>query len=199
MRKTFELAKNKQDHQACAQIVEHFRGQLAGFVNNRLSHKLREVIDVDDVVQDTFARAFQRLDQINWQGEKAFASWLCGIALNVVRESSRRYLKIDVQKHEEDLAGDSATPSQHQRRDERFDRLKSALRGLSEDHRTVITLSRIQGLPTAEVAARMNRSVEATYQLLWRATKQLKDGFGDTESLRLPPRSIELEDEREKQ
>ena len=199
MQNTFELAKNKQDQQAYGQIVEHFRGQLAGFAGNRLSHKLREVIDVDDVVQDTFARAFQRLDQINWQGEKAFSSWLCGIALNVIRESSRRYLKVDIQSHEQELAGSSATPSQHQRRDERFDRLKSALRNLSEDHRNVIKLSRIQGLPTAEVAARMNRSVEATYQLLWRATKQLKEGFGDTESLRLPPRSIELEDEHGQQ
>ena len=43
----------------------------------------------------------------------------------------------------------------------------------------------------------MNRSVEETYQLLWRATKQLKEVFGDTKSLRLPARSIELENERD--
>ena len=103
-----------------------------------------------------------------------------------MREASRHYLKIDIEKRNPELAGSSGTPSRHQRRDERFERLKPALNQLSKDHREVITLSRIQGLPTTEVAIRMNRSVEATYQLLWRATKQLKEVFGDTESLRLP-------------
>lgn len=197
MDKLFHLAKNKRDDEARDELVRQFRGPLAAFVRTRLSKRLRKVIDVDDIVQDTFARAFQRLDRIQWQGEKAFSSWLCGIALNVVRESSRHYLKVDVESQNQEYAGSAATPSRHQRRDERFERLKTALNSLSEDHRQVITLSRIHGLPTKDVADRMNRSVEATYQLLWRATKQLKEVFGDTESLRLPARSIELENKRD--
>jgi len=197
MEKLFHLAKNERDEEAIDQIVGHYRGLLAGFVRARLSPRLRECVDVEDIVQDTFARAFQRLDQIQWQGEKAFSSWLCGIAMNVVRESSRHYLKIDIETRNQEYAGSTATPSRQQRRDERFERLKAALDQLSEDHREVITLSRLHGLPTKEVALRMNRSVEATYQLLWRATKQLKEVFGDTESLRLPARSIELENERD--
>ena len=197
METLFNLAKNECDDGARDELVIQFRGPLAAFVQTRLSDRLREVVDVDDIVQDTFARAFQRLDRIEWQGEKAFSSWLCGIALNVVRESARHYLKIDVESRNPEHAGSDATPSRDQRRDERFERLKSALNRLSDDHREVLTLSRIQGLPAKDVADRMNRSVEATYQLLWRATKQLKEVFGDTESLRLPARSIELENERE--
>ena len=197
MEKLFQLAKNGRDDEALDQIVGHYRGPLAGFVRARLSHRLREFVDVEDIVQDTFARAFQRLERIEWQGEKAFSSWLCGIAMNVLRESSRHYLKIDIETRNQEYAGSTATPSRHQRRDERFERLKAALNQLSDDHREVITLSRIHGLPTKEVGERMNRSVEATYQLLWRATKQLKEVFGDTESLRLPARSIELESERD--
>ena len=197
MEKLFLLAKNECDDEARDALTVQFQGPLSAFVRSRLSDRLREVIDVDDVVQDTLARAFQRLDRIQWQGEKAFSSWLCGIALNVVRESSRHYLKINIESRNQEYAASAATPSRHQRRDERFERLKSALNQLSEDHRQVITLSRIHGLPAKEVAARMNRSVEATYQLLWRATKQLKEVFGDTESLRLPARSIELENKRD--
>ena len=191
----FLLAKHERNDEACSRLVVHFRSQLEGFVRSRLSPNLREIVDAEDIVQDTFARSFQRLDRIQWQGEKAFFSWLCGIAVNVLREASRQYLKIDVESRNRQLADSTSTPSRHERRSDRFERLKTALQQLSEDHRKVITLSRIQGLPAKEVAQRMNRSVDATYQLLWRATKQLKEAFGDTESLRLPPRSIELENQ----
>ena len=87
MENLFKLAKNDRDNEARNEIVAHYRSQLAGFIRVRLSPRLREVVDVDDIVQDTFARAFQRLDNFQWQGEKAFSSWLCGIALNVLRES----------------------------------------------------------------------------------------------------------------
>ncbi len=41
-----------------------------------------------------------------------------------------------------------------------------------------------------EIAERMNRSEEAVRQLLARALKKLKAGFGDTESLHLPDSSL---------
>ena len=56
---------------------------------------------------------------------------------------------------------------------------------LSEEHRTVLTLSRIDGLSIAEIAARMQRSESAVKNLLLRAMRQLKRCFGDTESLSL--------------
>ena len=197
MEEQFRLAKRERNDEARNRLVVHFRAQLEAFVRARLSPSLLGIVEAEDIVQDTFARSFQLLDRVQWQGEKAFFSWLCGIAVNVLREASRQYLKIDIESRNPQLAGSTTTPSRHKRRNERFERLKTALQQLSEDHRKVITLSRIQGLPAKEVAQRMNRSVEATYQLLWRATKQLKEEFGNTESLRLPPRSIELEDQRE--
>ena len=56
---------------------------------------------------------------------------------------------------------------------------------LSPDYRTVLRLSRMDGLSVKEIAVQMGRSESAVKNLLLRATKQLKLSFGDTESLNL--------------
>ena len=53
-------------------------------------------------------------------------------------------------------------------RNERFDRLEKALEQLSDEHRRVILLSRIDGLSMKEIAARMERSPDAVMKLLRR-------------------------------
>ena len=74
---------------------------------------------------------------------------------------------------------------------ERFDRLQEALDSLVPDQREVILLARIERVPMAEVAVRLRRSPGAVAQLLWRALKNLREQFGDTESLHLPDRRFQ--------
>ena len=80
-----------------------------------------------------------------------------------------------------------------QNREERFDRLEEALKSLSPDYQKVILLARVERLHLDEVAERMGRSRGAVRQLLWRALHELKNVFGETESLHLPPRSLNSE------
>jgi RNA polymerase sigma factor (sigma-70 family) len=68
--------------------------------------------------------------------------------------------------------------------------LQRALESLSPDHREVILLARVEGLSMKEIAERLHRSPNAVVQLLWRALKKLRDAFGETESLHLPPRRL---------
>jgi RNA polymerase sigma-70 factor (ECF subfamily) len=94
------------------------------------------------------------------------------------------------------LPVDDATPSKAMRRDERFDRLQSAIDRLSPDHRRVILLARIEGLQVKEIAKLMQRSESAVKSLLLRALKALQESFGDTESLGLPDRRLKQEEGR---
>ncbi len=87
------------------------------------------------------------------------------------------------------------SPSREMRRHERFDRLQASVGKLNEDHRQVILLSRIEGLRIREIAARMNRSETAIRSLLFRALKELRKSLAETESLRLPQRSLTEETE----
>ncbi len=56
----------------------------------------------------------------------------------------------------------------------------------------MIRLARFEKLRIDEIARRMNRSSNAVRKLLARALPELKQGFGDTESLHLPGRHLDL-------
>jgi RNA polymerase sigma factor (sigma-70 family) len=58
-------------------------------------------------------------------------------------------------------------------RKDRLALLEQALTKLSDDHREVVLLSKIEGLPAKEIAARMGRSENAVHLLLSRAIKRL--------------------------
>ena len=66
---------------------------------------------------------------------------------------------------------------------------------LAPDYRTVLKMVLEERLPLTEVAKRMGRTPNAISLLLLRATNKLKDAFGDTESLGLPPKDLKWRDE----
>ena len=150
--------------------------------------KLRDNLAVEELVQETFVIAFQSIEKFEWRGEGSLVAWLGGIARNVVYTAVRKARKKRPLEIVRDIAAGDPSPSKVVRRGERFDRLKTAFRDLSEDYREVLTLARIEGLPVSEISKRMGRSPEAIRQLLSRAIKQLRKSFGDTESLHLPDR-----------
>ncbi len=88
----------------------------------------------------------------------------------------------------DEIPVDVVSPSRVLRREERFDRLEDALGSLSAEYRQVLVLVRLEGLPIKEVARRMDRSYKAVSHLPFRATRKLREVFGDTESLQLPDR-----------
>lgn len=93
-----------------------------------------------------------------------------------------------------DVPARDATPSKEVRRNERFDRLEEAINRLSPDQREALKLARLEGVKVREIAVRMNRSTKAVYALLSRALVELKESFGDTESLHLPDRILEVKE-----
>lgn len=170
------------------QLISRYDDRIRALVHARLASYLK--VEFPDVYQETLTRAYRAIKDFTWQGEDSFLRWLGGISeyviLNLVRRHSRRkHLPIA----HEPIAPD-ASPSRDMRRNERFDRLQNALDNLSEDHGTALRLAHLEGLKTKEIAERMNRSPEAVRQLLWRALKQLRTHFDDTESLGLPSRRL---------
>ncbi len=177
------------DRSAFERLVEANRARLEALVRSRLSEHLRSEVEVEDVVQETLLQAFRSIERFRWQGEQSFVRWLGGIPENVIRKEhrgleQRRKVRLEPRRAEQ------TSPSKNLRRHERFDRLEQALKSLSDDHRQVIILARIEQLRVNEIALRMNRSETAVRNLLLRALRELQESFGDTESLQLPPRSL---------
>jgi RNA polymerase sigma-70 factor (ECF subfamily) len=179
------------DRAALDALVRKYRPPVEHQVRSRVGLHLRRSVELDDIVQETFVRGFESIRRFREQGKGSFLRWLKGIAENVIREAaSRQERDLTVPLKQEASSGE-ASPAIAQRRNERFDRLQGALNSLSPEHRRVIQLARIEKLPLKEVATRMQRTPEAVKQLLWRALQKLRTRFGDTDSLSLPPRSLQ--------
>jgi RNA polymerase sigma-70 factor (ECF subfamily) len=188
-RRLVEQAKSG-DRSAFDRLVEDSRGRLEAVLLSTLSQKVQHIIDVEEALQETMVRAFESLQNFQWRGEGSFSAWLRRIAKNVVVGEIRKKRPSHGLRVVERIPAKGAAPSTAARRDERFDRLKAALGGLNPDHREVLLLARIEGLPIREIAERMQRSPNAVKQLLSRALKALRSSFGDTESLHLPDRCL---------
>jgi len=183
------------DRAAFDALAERFHSRLEAQVESRLGNRLRAVMGADDVIQSTLTRAWEALARFEWRDEESFYRWLAGIAEHLIWSASQKKGLSEI-RLERDVPASAASPSRNLRREERFARLKEALRGLSEPHREAVMLARIEGLKVKEIAARMGRSEDAVKKLLARALISLKDVMGDTESLGLPDRSLRLSPDR---
>ena len=179
------------DRAAFDRLASAATDALLARIQRRMSRELQEDLGPDDVVQETFFRAFRSLEKFSWQGEGSFESWLYGIALKIILHSARERGKWNLLRVTREPEAADPSPSHQQRREERFDRLERSLDSLSPLYRRVVQLARIEGLSIAEIAERMERSPSSVRNLLFRAMKQLRESFGDTESLGLPDRSID--------
>ncbi len=178
------------DRQAFSTLEERFRQRMKAIVLHFLGSSHPSVA-AEDVLQETFLRAFRLIKHFDWRGEDSLLRWLGGIARNVVYEIARQNRREPLIGLRDDIPRSEPSQSEALRRNERFDRLQSALDVLKAEYREVVLLARIEGLPLKIVAERMHRSREAVRQLLWRALRQLKENFGDTESFSLPQRNLE--------
>lgn len=171
------------DRVAFDQLIRTQMARLEKHVSHRIGARVHATIERDDVVQETVLKACSAVENFVWSGEEPFFRWLARIAEHVIwKASQKRPVKLSL----EPVADLRATPATRVARSERSERLERALRGLSESHREVILLTRIKGLPIAEVAVRMGRSSNAVKKLLARALDELRRGYGDsTGSLRM--------------
>jgi RNA polymerase sigma-70 factor (ECF subfamily) len=198
------------DRNAFDGLAGSFRPGLEAFLRRQAGRRVQEKVEIDDLLQETFLRAFRSIGRFEGEDEAAFAGWLRTIAEHVVLDQARklragdgllgRQVSLDRRDEEgtgdaegPDLAAVGESPMVLLRREERFDRLKRVLGKLRPDHARVIFLARVRGLPMKDVALEMGRTPEAVSMLLMRALIKLKAAFGETESLHLPDRSLEEE------
>ena len=182
------------DRGAFDELAHTMTPSLLASIRRRIGPALRDHLDPEDVLQETLLRAFRSVKDFRWQGRKSFQRWLEGISVNFILHSARQYgLRTSVRIEREPPTADIST-SRHERREERFDRLKRSIDSLPPEYRAVVRLSRIEGLKIKEIAERTGRSPASVRNMLFRAMRQLRESFGDTESLNLPDRSLDDEE-----
>ncbi len=133
-----------------------------------------------DVAQDTFLRAFHRLDR--FRGDASFRAWLLQIARNSALDAlaarGRRPVTsgdVEARTDLDDLAMTSRTPVQELDDRERRDRLRHKLRLLPDPHRAVLVLRELEGLSYEEIAVVTESPVGSVKGRLHRARGELAE------------------------
>jgi RNA polymerase sigma factor (sigma-70 family) len=114
----------------------------------------RERTEVDDVVQETYLRAFRDVNRFTYQTPGSFLRWLSSIADHVIVDQVR-YRHRDRRAGEEvpfrsqsnplgPEPADTRTPSRLLGQQEAVERLLARLNELPEDYRQAILLAKIQ-------------------------------------------------------
>ena len=140
--------------------------------------------DAEDVVQDAFLKAYEKLDQ--FQGNSKFYTWLVRITVNeaLMRLRKRRTGKMvsideDVETEEgsmpRDLADWSPDPEALYGQSEMAEILRKTIQGLPPGFRVVFVLRDVEGLSTEETAETLGLSVPAVKSRLLRARLQLRE------------------------
>jgi RNA polymerase sigma-70 factor (ECF subfamily) len=144
---------------------------------NVISRYVRDPVEVLDVVQETFIKAYRALP--NFRGESAFYTWLYRIAINTAKNhlvaASRRPPGDDIDAQEaEQFEVDSglkeyATPERMALRSELVTTIQSAIDELPEELRTAIVLRELDGLSYEEIAAAMDCPIGTVRSRIFRA------------------------------
>ncbi len=173
------------DHRAFEELFLSVRDRLLATIRSRLGPAARQGTDPEDVLQASFVRALHSMQRFEWRGDDSFRRWLESIAIHVTLDAVRHQGRRTMLRIDRDVPGDGSSPSKGIRRRERLDRLEVSMKALSPDYRTVLRLARMDGLSIKEIANQMGRSESAVPTRPLRATHQLRQSFGDTESLNL--------------
>jgi RNA polymerase sigma-70 factor (ECF subfamily) len=189
-------AARRGDGEALGELLTTYRKYLVFLARSGLHKHVQAKGDPSDIAQEVCLAAHGNIQDFRGETAEQFAAWLRGILTNTLAMHIRRYLgteKRDARLEQNlnqsiagasgflqaQLAADVTSPSQHFARNEVFLQLAGALETLPQDYRQVIVLRHVEGLPFAEVAKAMGRSVNSVEKLWVRALAKLKTTMGE--------------------
>ena len=172
------------DTAAFDELVVKYTPKLYGLVYHMTSNHE----DTNDILQDVFAKAYRALKR--FKGKSAFYTWIYSIATNMTlnflkkRNRRRTYSLDDIDlaiERDEDFieATSKSDPVREANISELQERLNMAMQQLSDDHRAVVTMFDIQGMPHAEIAKIIGVSEGTVRSRLFYAHKQLQTYLDD--------------------
>jgi len=168
------------DAGAFDELIVKYSPRLYGLVYHMTSNHE----DTHDMMQDIWAKAFRSIGA--FRGQSAFYTWIHSIGVNMTinflkKRGRRAHLSLDDVDsgihHDKDFVelAASSTPVREANLSELQKRLNEAMQHLSEEHRAVVTMFDIQGMPHAEIAKILKISEGTVRSRLFYAHRQLQN------------------------
>ena len=181
------------DKAALGKLFDHHRDRLWRIVNFRLDQRLRGRVDSDDVLQETYLAAEQRIEHFLHDSPQGFFIWLRLLANQTMIDIHRRHLGTQSRNAGKErsmqsgwsaqstsfslsfhLLGHMTSPSQAALRAELSDQLNIALETMGELDREVLALRHFEELSNTETANVLGLSEQAASARYVRAIARLR-------------------------
>lgn len=146
------------------ELVTRYRPRLVAF----LARRLADAADAEDVAQETFLRAYDRLAQ--YDPSRPFATWLFAIGKNVAANHAIARSRRDARDRDSHPAAAGAAIDDAAGASDLWQRAQAIL---SPDAYRMLWLRYAQGLSVREIAAELERSSVAVKVMLFRARRRL--------------------------
>jgi len=156
-------------------LVERYQDRVFALAR----HYTRNAVEVEDLVQDTFLKAYSRL--ATFQGQSSFFTWLYRIAVNTILDGMKRRGRSPVRTVEdpEMLATPGPTrisgPSANMEREEIARITHAVLAEMPEIFRTVLVMREFDDLSYQEMADVLEISIGTVESRLFRARARFKE------------------------
>jgi RNA polymerase sigma-70 factor, ECF subfamily len=168
------------DALAFGELARRYQGKIFRLAQ----HITQNREDAEDVLQETFLKAYEHLDQ--FKGDSKFYTWIVRIAVNqslmkLRRRKTDKSVSLDEQIDTgedtvvREIAAWGEDPEQRFSREELGEILDSAIQDLEPLYRSVFVLRDIEELSTEETAEALGLSIPAVKSRLLRARLQLRE------------------------
>ncbi len=181
-----EVVKRAQkgDMEACDELIQKYQERIYSTIYHMISNHE----DASDLAQITFIKAIRKIN--NFKGQSSFFTWLYRIAvnntINFIRTKRKRVILSINQMDEEFDRGEELlglvskeTPQREINRLELQGILNAAMLKLSANHRLVVTLHDVQGMPHEQIGEIMDCNTNTVRTRLHYARKQLQAYLSD--------------------
>ena len=170
------------DPTAFDELVVKYSPRLYGLIYHMTSNHE----DTNDLLQDVFSKAYRSI--CNFRGNSSFYTWMHSIAVNMTinflkKRNRRQHPSLNdpdsnIENDPDFIAATSnGDPTREVSIHELQKKLNAAMQRLSHDHRIVVTMFDIQGMPHADIAKILKVSEGTVRSRLFYAHRQLQNSL----------------------
>lgn len=182
------------DHGVLAEVFSQHRDRLRQMVHFRMDRRLASRVDADDVLQDAFLEASQRVRHYLKNPTTTVFVWLRSIVFQTLVDTHRRHVSTKMRDATRDISIDRngfqqststglaielmdsvTTPSGAAARAETERALEQAIATMNETDQEILALRHFEELTNAEVSEVLGIAVKAASIRYVRALQRLKE------------------------
>jgi RNA polymerase sigma-70 factor (ECF subfamily) len=168
------------DKKAFGMLVEKYQRRL----NRLLSRMVRDQSEIEDIVQDSFIKAYRAIN--NFRGDSAFYTWLYRIGINTAKnhlvklgKRPKAMNEVDIEEIEnfEDAPDlrNHETPESSMMSSEIVASVNQTIAALPSELREAISLREMDGLSYEEIADLMNCPIGTVRSRIFRAREVIAE------------------------